>query len=98
MTFTLLVPRYYNSGKRVPPVFFEHLETYLATEFGGFTRRDVGGGWLDPAGLLSHDVNYEYTVWGAVNPHKVKALAKIIKAYWKQTSVGFLIDNKPYYV
>jgi hypothetical protein len=98
VSFTIIVPRYYNSGKSIPSAYFDHLETYLAGEFGGFTKRDVGGGWLDPAGLLSHDKSYEYVIWGRIDKKKTRELAKVVKAFWEQKSVLFIIDDKPNYV
>jgi len=53
-------------------------ELNLAATFGGFTRVEAKGAWIDPRGNLIEDINHVYDV--ALEPHQVLTLRQLTLA------------------
>ena len=98
--FTIFVPKTFNDGRPVPQKYFDVLEDYLVKEHGGYTGRDVFGGWAsETLGLLpTKELSYEYFVFGKADRKKIIRLAEIIKAAWGQSSVMVVINGKEVFV
>ena len=92
----IVVPRNFNDGTPVSSAAFDALDQFFAEEFGGYSRREISGGWKDPqTGQIMKDQSFEYIVNSPlINKRIINELATTIKSYWEQNAVYFTLDGQ----
>jgi len=97
--FEVLVPKFFNNGEPVSQGAFDALEEYLARKYEGYTRLDTSGAWISPLRGFKRDVSFTYRVYvKKVNRKMVEGIAKVVKKFWKQDNVMFVINGRNYFV
>lgn len=90
---SIKVPKTFNDGAPIPQEIHRKIEAFLLTWYGGFTRLDVVGGWVNSAGKLFADQLYQYDIasgrWHGDNDcdDLLRKIAAIVKLDCAQESV-----------
>lgn len=87
---TLQIPKNYNSGEPVEPIFFEGMTKKVLKIAGGFTQKETEGFWISDSGEVLKDSNLEVTViTDEQGEAKLRELASEIAVILKQECVYF---------
>ena len=59
---TFIIPKQDNEGNKFPKTTVLEIQRDILELYGGYTVRSVEGGWMDEAGKVYQEHNWEYTV------------------------------------
>jgi len=74
---TFTIPTTDNHGKKFPAATMDGIQQEILKRFGGFTVKEVTGGWVDEQGKSYIEHNLEYTI--VMDDEALERLARWLK-------------------
>lgn len=84
---TFIIPTADNQGRKFPAATMDGIQQEILREFGGFTVREVTGGWVDEQGKSYIEQNLEYTI--VMDDEAIERLAQ-----WLEKVKGLLSQKE----